>query len=201
MSGRWRTGMTLAGLAAALPAEAQTVHAACYVPTVGVVYRIKAPNTPAQCRSSTHVEFAWTELQDGSVVTARLADGAVTAAKLADAAVTSPRIAAGAVTRSRLAADVRTPLAYGLVNQDGTLGRSFNVAASAFRSSTNYYEITLQGITFDVARHVVQVTTVGPIPRFPVVSGIEGKLAVSMYTSGDATPAVGAFSFVIYDTP
>ncbi|HET9637012.1 MAG TPA: hypothetical protein VFP26_13880 [Gemmatimonadaceae bacterium] len=34
------------------------IHA-CYIPLVGVVYRIKAPGLPAACLGKSHVEFQW----------------------------------------------------------------------------------------------------------------------------------------------
>lgn len=57
-------------LVASAPAGAQTpkVYYACYVPSTGTVYRIKEPNTPQECGSSTkkgvttqHIEFSWTD--------------------------------------------------------------------------------------------------------------------------------------------
>ena len=36
----------------------QVIHA-CYIPLVGVVYRIKAAGLPIACLSKTHVEFQW----------------------------------------------------------------------------------------------------------------------------------------------
>lgn len=38
--------------------EAGTLHA-CYVPSSGVVYRIRIDGAPSACRSNRHVEFAW----------------------------------------------------------------------------------------------------------------------------------------------
>ena len=58
------------GMIGAAPAAAQTpkVFFACYVPSSGAVYRIKEPNTPSTCGTSTkkgqtlvHVEFSWTD--------------------------------------------------------------------------------------------------------------------------------------------
>ena len=56
----------LAGLiAVALLSAPTTVQAqevvltACYVPDVGVVYRIKAAGLPDVCTETTHVEFSW----------------------------------------------------------------------------------------------------------------------------------------------
>jgi len=56
----------LAGLiAVALLSAPSTVQAqevvltACYVPDVGVVYRIKATGLPDVCTETTHVEFSW----------------------------------------------------------------------------------------------------------------------------------------------
>jgi hypothetical protein len=58
------------GMIGAAPAAAQTpkVFFACYVPSSGAVYRIKEPNTPSACGTSTkkgvtlvHVEFSWTD--------------------------------------------------------------------------------------------------------------------------------------------
>jgi len=49
-------------------AQAPKVFYACYVPSSGAVYRIKEPNTPTVCGTSTkkgqtlvHVEFSWTD--------------------------------------------------------------------------------------------------------------------------------------------
>src|SRR5205823_732057 len=36
----------------------QTIHA-CYIPAVGVVYRIKASGLPSACISKAHIEFEW----------------------------------------------------------------------------------------------------------------------------------------------
>ena len=36
----------------------QVVHA-CYIPSVGVIYRIKAAGLPSACLAKTHVEFEW----------------------------------------------------------------------------------------------------------------------------------------------
>lgn len=41
-----------------IAAEAQTTITACYVPKTGSVYRIKAPDSPQNCKSG-HVEFSW----------------------------------------------------------------------------------------------------------------------------------------------
>ena len=52
----------------ALGAQAPKVYFACYVPSSGTVYRIKEPDTPQQCGTSTrkggqvqHIEFSWTD--------------------------------------------------------------------------------------------------------------------------------------------
>jgi hypothetical protein len=49
-------------------AQAPKVLFACYVPSSGAVYRIKEPNTPTECGTSSkkgqtlvHVEFSWTD--------------------------------------------------------------------------------------------------------------------------------------------
>jgi hypothetical protein len=54
--------------ASVLNAQVPKVFFACYVPSSGTVYRIKEPNTPLQCGTSTkrgvtvqHVEFSWTD--------------------------------------------------------------------------------------------------------------------------------------------
>lgn len=60
---------TIAWVALAVPgkASAQTtttpeVYSACYIPMLGVVYRIKAPGLPTACLSKTHVEFSWNQV-------------------------------------------------------------------------------------------------------------------------------------------
>ncbi|WP_041265732.1 tail fiber domain-containing protein [Gemmatimonas aurantiaca] len=76
--------LTLASALTASPLEAQAVFHACYVPASGTVYRVKAPNTPANCLQPTHVAFSWT-------------DGADAAAALQNA-VKKTDVAAGDVT-------------------------------------------------------------------------------------------------------
>ena len=47
---------------AAIPQGLQaqaTILTACYVPDVGLVYRIKAAGLPDECTETTHVEFSW----------------------------------------------------------------------------------------------------------------------------------------------
>ena len=47
---------------AAIPQSLQaqtTILTACYVPDVGVVYRIKETGLPGACMETTHVEFTW----------------------------------------------------------------------------------------------------------------------------------------------
>lgn len=56
--------MVLCALAAVSVPEAAAqssppVLYACYAPNSGSVYRIKEPNTPAECSSKQHVEFSW----------------------------------------------------------------------------------------------------------------------------------------------
>jgi hypothetical protein len=50
----------LLGILAIAPsaAQAQTTITACYVPKTGSIYRIKAPDSPDNCKAS-HVEFSW----------------------------------------------------------------------------------------------------------------------------------------------
>ncbi len=47
---------------AAIPQSLQaqaTILTACYVPDVGVVYRVKETGLPGACTETTHVEFTW----------------------------------------------------------------------------------------------------------------------------------------------
>jgi len=61
----WSCAAGLAMLLTLNPAHgsAQTTDdqmiSACYIPLVGVVYRIKAPGLPTACLGRTHVEFHW----------------------------------------------------------------------------------------------------------------------------------------------
>ncbi|MEA2706776.1 MAG: hypothetical protein QOH22_1564, partial [Gemmatimonadaceae bacterium] len=61
----WSCTTALSLLLAIEPAEVsaqttgdQVLHA-CYIPLVGVVYRIKAPGLPNACLARSHVEFSW----------------------------------------------------------------------------------------------------------------------------------------------
>jgi len=49
---------TSTGAAAAQTTGDQVLYA-CYIPLVGVVYRIKAPGLPQACLAKSHVEFQW----------------------------------------------------------------------------------------------------------------------------------------------
>lgn len=53
--------LAAAHLAAPSVAQAQTTLYACYIPSTGSTYRIKAPNTPSECTKSTHVQFSWVD--------------------------------------------------------------------------------------------------------------------------------------------
>jgi hypothetical protein len=53
-------GIALAPRAAAAQVGVTTFRA-CYVPGSGTVYRIGASGMPSSCKSSSHVEFQWTD--------------------------------------------------------------------------------------------------------------------------------------------
>ncbi len=147
---------------AAIPQGLQaqaTILTACYVPDVGVVYRIKETGLPGACTETTHVEFSWnmegpvgpqgaTGAQgatgpegpsggsipdDGSVTTAKLADNAVTSAKILDGTVGSLEIATGAVGSTEVADNSLTAadLATGAVTLETTNAIRANVSISA----------------------------------------------------------------------
>ena len=50
--------VTLASASSIVQME-EVVFTACYVPDVGVMYRIKAESLPEACTEDTHVEFSW----------------------------------------------------------------------------------------------------------------------------------------------
>lgn len=54
------TALVLVVLTAA-PAGAQVAMRACYVPDLGLVYRIGETGLPTACQDPTHVEFSWNE--------------------------------------------------------------------------------------------------------------------------------------------
>lgn len=45
---------------------ASTIFHACYVPSSGTVYRIKAPGLREDCTSTSHVQFSWTDGADAA---------------------------------------------------------------------------------------------------------------------------------------
>src|SRR5262245_24885499 len=55
----WVAALCLTGVARSPIAAQGTIIHACYVPLVGVVYRIKEPNLPQACLAPFHVEFQW----------------------------------------------------------------------------------------------------------------------------------------------
>jgi len=61
----WFCGPVMSVLLASAPTRTSAqgtgdqVYHACYIPLVGVVYRIKAPGLPTACLSRYHVEFQW----------------------------------------------------------------------------------------------------------------------------------------------
>jgi hypothetical protein len=54
--------LALTGKASAQTTAAPETYFACYIPLVGVVYRIKATGLPTACLSKTHVEFHWNQV-------------------------------------------------------------------------------------------------------------------------------------------
>ena len=52
------TVASMTSVGTTVPMQA-TVLSACYVPNVGVIYRIKAEGLPDACKETTHVEFSW----------------------------------------------------------------------------------------------------------------------------------------------
>jgi hypothetical protein len=54
--------LAVPGKASAQATATPEVYSACYIPLLGVVYRIKAPSLPTACLSKTHVEFSWNQV-------------------------------------------------------------------------------------------------------------------------------------------
>ena len=51
--------VTVASMSSTTVPMQATILSACYVPDVGVIYRIKAEGLPDVCTEPTHVEFSW----------------------------------------------------------------------------------------------------------------------------------------------
>ena len=120
----------ICGAVAPQVAEGQTatVHAACYVPDVGVIYMIDKEGLPAECVAEDHIEIAWSEsgggggggggtIADGAVTTAKLADEAVTGGKVASNAITSAHILDGSITAADLSGG-SVPIPNGAITTD-----------------------------------------------------------------------------------
>jgi len=93
-----------------------------------------------------------------------------------------------------------TPLAYGVVEANGScIHKSPNVSCSP-TSTAGYYYITIAGEDYDPARHITIVT---PYINSSLVSasidrvGSPGQLAVKL-VAGNGTPVLNRFYFVTF---
>jgi len=95
--------------------------------------------------------------------------------------------------------DIKTPIAYGAINADGTiLSASSNVSNSFWNNTLYRYEITISGESLDTVSYVFNVTYINlNVPRFITASAENGRLIVEIWSPG-STKASGRFHFVVY---
>ena len=90
-------------------------------------------------------------------------------------------------------------VAMGVVGQDGSLLKGYNVTSSELDSNVPAYTITLTGINYNHLNYVTQVTPHGPF-LFADYSSYSGDLIVFVCSSsGGAT--VASFSFMVLEVP
>jgi hypothetical protein len=95
--------------------------------------------------------------------------------------------------------NVKTPIAYGIIHADGSLGpSSSNVSGSFWNTTLNRYEITISGESLDWTSYIFNVTYINlNAPRFITASVENGRLIVEIW-SPSSTKVIGRFHFVVY---
>jgi hypothetical protein len=164
----------------------------------GAVTTTKLANGAVAAGKIAAAAVATNELATGAVSNAKIADGAVTSPKIADGAIATADIANSAVTRAKVATDVWLPVAFGVVNSDGSCGpRTANVA-NCTRLGDGEYEITITGESYTSTSYVTVITPVGNV-AMSATSSASGRLLVFLRTSsGSGGNTNRTFHFAIY---
>lgn len=95
--------------------------------------------------------------------------------------------------------NVKTPIAYGIINSDGSLGSaSSNVSGSFWNNTLNRYEITISGESLDWTSYIFNVTYINlNAPRF-ITASVENERLIVEIWSPSSTKVAGRFHFVVY---
>ncbi|MDH7482355.1 MAG: hypothetical protein QHH26_10340 [Armatimonadota bacterium] len=89
------------------------------------------------------------------------------------------------------------PIAYGIVNSDGTLQAGTSGVSSTWDSANQEYRITIPG-GYSTLTHVAVANVVGLTgPRFAMVSSVSSKLVVTIFNLS-GVKSQGIFNFVVY---
>jgi hypothetical protein len=91
--------------------------------------------------------------------------------------------------------NVVSPIAFGTVNSDGTLGTATPNVSSAWNSSSSLYEITINGVTVTAGQYTVVAT---PFGNGTAATGAgNGKLYVFIRNTAGTLSQIG-FSFMVF---
>ncbi len=92
------------------------------------------------------------------------------------------------------------PIAFAIVNTDGSLRASSGNITCTWNAALLRYELQITGVTYDIWHHIAVVTPYGGSRNiFATVDGISTRLIVGLHENG--TPVQFYFSVVIYDLP
>ena len=90
------------------------------------------------------------------------------------------------------------PVAYGCINEDGTIASGSGNFSASWDSANSRYLITITGESYFYNAYTTMVTPISN-PRMVTTGSVSGSLIVKFYTDSSTLDNSGnRFSFVIY---
>lgn len=90
-----------------------------------------------------------------------------------------------------------SPIAFGMINTDGTVRSGWPAGISASWKGASYYEITIPGVSYVLWNYVTVVTPNESTPLTAATASVSSQLLVYLYDSS-GTKVQGMFQFIIY---
>ena len=143
-------------------------------------------------------EIANDDLATNSVTSDNIASETIKTDDLADNSVTSDKIEDGAVSWQDVSNKPIEILACGIIYDDGTIHKGYNIKSVNYDSTNMWYEIKITDVNYRWHKYITQVTPLGTDePRIPIVRGIDDFLIIHISDiSGNL--GTGDFSFITY---
>jgi hypothetical protein len=91
-----------------------------------------------------------------------------------------------------------TPIAYGTVNANGTLGSGATPnVLSSYDGASKTYSIAIGGESFSTASYTTSITIHSSSPKISTITAFGGKMVVYLWKL-DSTATIDDFSFIVY---